>query len=271
MDNNIIVGNDGYLLTENGKKFTGIYKEYYSNGFVKSETEIKKGRREGFFKKYDKNGKIEIEGNFKDNKEHGEWKDYSQGHLLITYHNKGNCEKSSIYIKQEGTTKMLLIRELYHLTGLLSSTFYSDIDVSNDLLFRNTFCIKEIANKNQDFTTNIKNYEAGELLYHIYFLKDASAHGPHIKIDAFTENGPVKSISLCENGYHINDNASKRKKILEYYSSNPRISSEGKRMVKMYFNKYPAPISGITKFLRGCFLFFIIIIAILGYLIYKFG
>jgi antitoxin component YwqK of YwqJK toxin-antitoxin module len=77
----IVVGEG--IIDESGSK-DGPWKEYYTNGTLKSEGLYNKGKRTGEWKFYHSNGKLEQTGNYnKDGKEDGRWTWYfSTGSLL---------------------------------------------------------------------------------------------------------------------------------------------------------------------------------------------
>ena len=103
----------------------------------------------------------------------------------------------------------------------------------------------------------------------VKYLKNGNFHGLSVITDTLDANGVVKEQELYENGRLIKDNGENRKRVMNYYLNMDRISSESKRMIKNDLAKYKVKVSGVIKFFRGCFLFVLAIIFILGFIIYK--
>lgn len=68
-----------------------VKKEYYTNGNIKYEAEMKDGKQNGHFIKYHPNGKIAIEGSFVNNQREGYFKTYFENGILKDegYYKKG--------------------------------------------------------------------------------------------------------------------------------------------------------------------------------------
>ncbi len=61
------------------EKFQGnVLREFYPDGQLKSETEVKEGRKHGRYREYHKNGKLSIRGKYVNNKPRGNWKYYTE-------------------------------------------------------------------------------------------------------------------------------------------------------------------------------------------------
>lgn len=61
------------------EKFQGhVLREYYNDGALKSETEIKGGKRHGRHREYYENGKLSVRGKYVDNRPKGTWKYYTE-------------------------------------------------------------------------------------------------------------------------------------------------------------------------------------------------
>lgn len=61
------------------EKFQGnIWREFYPDGNLKSETEIKDGRRHGRHREYYEDGKLKLRGKYSNNRPKGTWKYYNE-------------------------------------------------------------------------------------------------------------------------------------------------------------------------------------------------
>ncbi|MCD8260602.1 MAG: hypothetical protein LUD15_03175 [Bacteroides sp.] len=61
------------------EKFQGnVLREFYPEGGVKSETEIREGRRHGRHREYYENGKLRLRGKYTRNLRKGTWKYYTE-------------------------------------------------------------------------------------------------------------------------------------------------------------------------------------------------
>jgi len=72
------------MLFDQGKPFTGITYDVYSNGQLSFELEIKDGKRNGLYQAWYENGQWHLKGTYKDAKLDGllqEW--YENGQLLL--------------------------------------------------------------------------------------------------------------------------------------------------------------------------------------------
>jgi hypothetical protein len=62
------------------EKFQGnVYREFYAEGALKSECEIKKGKRHGKYREYFATGELKIRGKYKKGLPDGTWKYYTEG------------------------------------------------------------------------------------------------------------------------------------------------------------------------------------------------
>lgn len=60
------------------EKFEGnVLREFYPEGALKSETEIKEGKRHGRYREYHENGKLKLRGKYANNQPKGTWKHYT--------------------------------------------------------------------------------------------------------------------------------------------------------------------------------------------------
>ena len=65
------------------EKFQGnIYREFYSGGALKSECEIRNGRRNGKYHEYFENGSLKIRGRYDKDHPTGTWKYYTEDGAL---------------------------------------------------------------------------------------------------------------------------------------------------------------------------------------------
>lgn len=71
------------------KPFTGIEKNYYETGQLKSERVYAEGRLEGIWKRYSIDGLVCFEGNYRDGKLEG---------VRKTYYDTGELESERFYI-----------------------------------------------------------------------------------------------------------------------------------------------------------------------------
>lgn len=61
------------------EKFEGnVLREFYPEGALKSESEVKEGKRNGRYREYYENGKLKLRGKFANNKPKGTWKYYTE-------------------------------------------------------------------------------------------------------------------------------------------------------------------------------------------------
>ena len=66
-----------YHLVINELLFSGnILREFYPEGALKSEAEIKEGKRHGRYREYYENGKLKFRGKYANNQPKGTWKYY---------------------------------------------------------------------------------------------------------------------------------------------------------------------------------------------------
>lgn len=86
IDSNIIVGSpqqkDSTIYNQYlGDKKSGLWKEFYANGQLKSEGNYSNGKKEGVHREWNKNGQLELEGNFKNGLEQGLMKWFYKGYI----------------------------------------------------------------------------------------------------------------------------------------------------------------------------------------------
>ena len=73
-----------FYLDDPKEPYTGICKTFYSNGQIKQERQLVKGKNNGYFKNYSISGVLLEEGGFLDNRHHGRFKYYDdQGKLTL--------------------------------------------------------------------------------------------------------------------------------------------------------------------------------------------
>lgn len=61
------------------EKFQGnVLREFYPEGELKSETEIKEGKKHGRYREYYESGKLKVRGKYRDNRPKGTWKYYTE-------------------------------------------------------------------------------------------------------------------------------------------------------------------------------------------------
>ncbi len=61
------------------EKFQGnVLREFYSDGVLKSESEVKEGKRHGRYREYYENGQLSVRGKFVNNRPKGTWKFYTE-------------------------------------------------------------------------------------------------------------------------------------------------------------------------------------------------
>lgn len=61
------------------EKFEGnVLREFYPEGALKSESEVKEGKRNGRYREYYENGNLKLRGKFANNKPKGTWKYYTE-------------------------------------------------------------------------------------------------------------------------------------------------------------------------------------------------
>ena len=60
------------------EKFEGnVLREFYPEGALKSEAEVKEGKRHGRYREYYENGKLKLRGKYANNLPKGTWKYYT--------------------------------------------------------------------------------------------------------------------------------------------------------------------------------------------------
>ena len=69
----IVQGDDGLYYDENDKPYTGIYKEFYEGGTVRTEMVLKEGMKDGYIRIYFPDGKLHEIRSYKHNKMDGKW------------------------------------------------------------------------------------------------------------------------------------------------------------------------------------------------------
>lgn len=238
---------------------------------MKMEIEIKNGKREGFYRSYYEDGKLKLEGQFSNNKETGVWSEYpfdffwdiDYGSIIVKMiTDKGYIKKVEVYGILLGKDSFNLIRELFLVEGVKSSLIYEN--EIKKVLDYNTICIRGLIDASGNFPKDLSDRN---IKYSISHYKLGFKHGINAEIDALTENGVVKNISLFENGVKIKDTGKNRKNILQYFLNKDDISKEAKKMIEKDFKKYPIVVSREVKFLRGCFIWVIGILALLVFII----
>ena len=61
------------------EKFEGnVLREFYPEGALKSEAEVKGGKRHGRYREYHENGKLKLRGKYSNNQPKGTWKYYTE-------------------------------------------------------------------------------------------------------------------------------------------------------------------------------------------------
>ncbi len=61
------------------EKFEGnVLREFYSGGQLKSESEVKDGKRHGRYREYYENGNLKLRGKYQENRRKGTWKYYTE-------------------------------------------------------------------------------------------------------------------------------------------------------------------------------------------------
>ena len=61
------------------EKFEGnVLREFYPEGALKSEAEVKEGKRHGRYREYYENGKLRLRGKYSHNQPKGTWKYYTE-------------------------------------------------------------------------------------------------------------------------------------------------------------------------------------------------
>ena len=61
------------------EKFEGnVLREFYPEGALKSEAEVKEGKRHGRYREYHENGKLKLRGKYSNNQPKGTWKYYTE-------------------------------------------------------------------------------------------------------------------------------------------------------------------------------------------------
>lgn len=73
------------------EKFEGnVLREFYPEGALKSETEVKEGKRHGRYREYYENGKLKLRGKYSNNRPKGTWKYYTE---------EGKLERKEVFGK----------------------------------------------------------------------------------------------------------------------------------------------------------------------------
>ena len=103
-----IVEKEGLYFTDatQTKLYTGNYREYYDNGSLKLEMQIKNGSPEGTYVVYFENNKPKEIRSYKNGQFHGLWRSYSAVGQLISEAEYKNDKKHSVWrIWDENGTK----------------------------------------------------------------------------------------------------------------------------------------------------------------------
>lgn len=177
----------------------GIFKCYYENGSIKKEGIYKNGRTEGLVRGYYKNGQIEWEAFYKNGKENGAFREYSEdGILRLEAHYKEG--------KQHGIMKRYYNNEQFE-----TEQEYKDGVRHGEARFyylNGRLKMESIANN--DTTIYYKKYnEQGELIEEfrgILVLSDSDTiqlgetYSPRIKVyGPIPEKGKIRiSARFCE-------------------------------------------------------------------------
>lgn len=72
-----------FYLEDRTKPYTGICREYHSNGKLMREVEIAEGKNNGYYKTYSDKGILLEDGNFRNNLHHGEYRYYDEEGKLV--------------------------------------------------------------------------------------------------------------------------------------------------------------------------------------------
>jgi len=116
---------------QNGKPYSGVLNEYYPNGKVKTELNLKNGLKVGRVKIFSEKGQLAEIRSFKKNEMHGTWVVYNEKGMKTSIANYKNGLKHGKWIIWNDNG--ILIYELYYTKGEKSGTWKS-YDESGSLL-----------------------------------------------------------------------------------------------------------------------------------------
>jgi antitoxin component YwqK of YwqJK toxin-antitoxin module len=90
---------DGLYYNENGKHFTGIIREYFSDSTIHYKIEIKNGKLDGTTIVFFDDGNIEENRSFKQGMMHGMWEKWNRQNIKIAEANyTGNLKDGKWYV-----------------------------------------------------------------------------------------------------------------------------------------------------------------------------
>lgn len=119
-----IVQSDGLFFTDatQTKLYSGEYREYFDDGSLKVEMNIKEGKPEGAYIVYFRNGKPNEVRAYRNGEFHGTWRTYNEAGLLI-------AEAEYRNNKKHGTWKVwddsgVIRYEMHYTNGRKSGTWY---------------------------------------------------------------------------------------------------------------------------------------------------
>jgi hypothetical protein len=126
------------LIIASCSKNDNVVKEYYPNGYIKMEAEVKDGMRNGLTKNYDENGKLISTAELKNDKYEGWVITYSP------YNGKVTAKSHYINDQQNGPVTLYydggqLYREMTYVDGRVDSivkTFWPDISLQAEVYFK---------------------------------------------------------------------------------------------------------------------------------------
>ena len=122
--NDKVVQADGLFFTDANQTtlYSGVFKEKFSNGFLKVEINIQNGKPEGTYILYFENGKPNEIRAYRNGEFHGVWRTYNVGGMLIAeaeYCNNKKCGTWHIW-----DDSGIMRYEMHYNNGKKTGTWY---------------------------------------------------------------------------------------------------------------------------------------------------
>lgn len=121
---NKIVHSEGLFFTDGSqtKLYTGEYKEYFDNGSIKLEINIKDGKPQGAYIVYFMNGKPNEVRSYRNGEFHGLWRTYNEAGQLIAEAEYRNNKKHGKWFVWDDTGIMRY--EMHYDNGVKTGTWF---------------------------------------------------------------------------------------------------------------------------------------------------
>ena len=111
------------IYYQNGKRYTGVLTEYYSNGQVKTMLNLRKGLKNGEVKIFSEKGRLVEIRSFKNNEMHGKWVVFNGEGMKTSLAGYKNGQKHGKWMIWND--KGILIYVLFYSNGQKTGTWLS--------------------------------------------------------------------------------------------------------------------------------------------------